>query len=1452
MTRPALRRLLPIVLLALVYYAAGRLGLLLAFAGSNASPVWPPSGIAFGALLIYGLRLWPGVFLGAVGANLAVFLSNDVLAPGPALLVSCLIGAGNTLEALAGAWLLRRVAGRDVSLLQIQNVYKFSLIAACVCAISALVGTAALLVAGIVPLAAGWTVLGTWWVGDLAGVLVIAPALLAWRKAQAADLKGMFDPERLLSLAGLGLLLMAIFGHQYGTDGGDRWLAYLLLPVVAWCAVRHGKRGTTLVCLAVATSAVAGTTAGLGPFATGTLNDALFAIQTFVALCSLLGMVLCADLHEMRGRHPDSPVRHRLTAHWATLFACLGMTVLVWQLVAGATEHRARERFESAAGAIEQRIVERMRTYEQGLLGARALFGASVSVERAEWRAFIDGMGVDRNYPGVQGIGYASLIPSSERAALEQSVRADGYPAFRIWPAESGARSLPVIYLEPFNQLNQRAFGYDLLAEPTRRAAVERAVVSGLPALTDRVTLLQDERGPPQAGFLMIVPVYRNGAPLASSAQRRAAFQGVISSPFRMSDLMAGILAPGSADVGLEIFDGVQALPAQRMYASALRSAQDLKDYPNPFQVQMPVRLQQHQWTIRVTSLAAFETSIDRQKSQIVLVAGAIISMLFFGVVRALAAREEYAAARAEQMRSALAESERKFETLVDSAIAFAIIATDLAGVIRVFSTGAVRMLGYAPEDMIGKQTLAMFHEPAELAAHAAALRQEHGLEADGVDVLLAAAREGRAEQREWTYVQRDGERVPVSLVVTAIHDGAGAVVGFLGVAHNIARQQDLQASLVRAKELAEAASRAKTEFVANMSHEIRTPMNAVLGISHLLGKTQLAPGQRHYLDMIRTAGQSLLGIINDVLDFSKIEAGRMELAPEPFELDSVLDNCASLMTVNAGEKELELVVAAAPGLPRRLVGDALRLQQVLANLLSNAIKFTERGEVSLFAEEEARNGDLVTIRFVVSDTGIGIDAAQQQKLFSPFTQADASMTRRFGGTGLGLTITKNLVDLMDGSIAIDSAGAGGSRFSVSLPFKVIGGAAAPHADALQGLRLLVVDDSATSRRGLAACAEACGWQATLFGSGTEALGHLGSFGRAAYPYDAMLVDAGMPGMDGIETVRAAQRFMGERALPFVLMTRSYARDGLEARIEGAVRGVTLVKPVTPDSLAAALHSVLAPAPVSSQGRAAGAEAALAALRILLVEDNELNQVVARGFLGAEGARVVVANNGEEALAILRRDSQFDLVLMDVQMPVLDGLATTRMLRSELKLDLPVIAMSAGVMASERAQCIEAGMNDFIAKPLDPALMLGLIKRHVGVTPRRAQTPPAAPVAAQMVADVFDIGALVALNERHPERRNELFKLIERALAAAAPQLAAAHLAWQRGDIDNAARSLHNLRGAIGTVGARRFMRLSLELEGALRESDPNADLAQLFAQAGVEVQSTVDAGEAWLASAKQ
>ncbi|HEX8406599.1 MAG TPA: CHASE domain-containing protein, partial [Duganella sp.] len=883
-------------MLALCYALVARASLLLAFADTNATPVWPPSGIAFAAVLLLGHRAWPAILAGALVANLAAFHANGLPMDGTLALASCAIAVGNTLEALAGAWMARRAADPAQPIGQLQNVYKFALIAMVMCLVSSGIGASTLVLCGLAPAATFNTVMLTWWVGDTAGVLLVTPAILAWWTGRAPAWRWRGALEVALSLTALLALIALIFFRPY--TAGDRlgWLPYLLVLCVAWASYRHGLRGASTVYLCAAGGAVLGTVNGVGPFAAGTLNDALIALASFVVLCSLIGMVLCADASERQ--RLGATVREHSAAQWATLLIGVGLTVLVWHLVAADTERRARERFDAEAGDIVQRITQRMNLYESGLRGAQALFKAEQEPTRTQWRDFAAGLGLSHNFPGVMGLGYGAYLHRDQREGLEARVRREGFDDFRIWSLDPGDAARPppasvvVLYLEPFNDRNRRAFGYDMLSEPIRNAALRNAARSAMPALTAKVALVQNARDAGQPGFLMYFPVYRKQAGLTGDAtpeQRMAALQGFAYSPIRADELMHDLLRAGDRDVRLEIFDGDETDAAARLYASAgARTERDRLHYPNPVVREMPLELLQHRWTLRFTSLPAFEQSIDRQKSHIVLLAGVVISLLFFGVVRALTARQVYATALARQMTAALRESER---------------------------------------------------------------------------------------------------------------------------------------SLIVARDLAEAASRAKTEFVANMSHEIRTPLNAVLGMTQLLNNTALSPVQQKYLGMIRSSGNSLLNILNDVLDFSKIEAGRMELSPAPFQLGAVLETLATIMTVNAAEKDLELAIGIDPDVPQSLLGDGHRLQQILVNLVGNAIKFTEKGTVAVLVElaESAEpagapagaSADAIHLRFTVSDSGIGIDADSLAQLFSPFSQADASMTRRFGGTGLGLAISRRLAALM-------------------------------------------------------------------------------------------------------------------------------------------------------------------------------------------------------------------------------------------------------------------------------------------------------------------------------------------------------------------------------------------------------------------------------------------------------
>lgn len=1439
--------LVGIAILAAAYYAAARLGLLLAFAESNATPFWPPSGIAFAALLLFGYRFWPGITIGAFFANVVVFAANQAASPGTLAIASLTIAIGNTLEAITGTVLFRHFIGEPERLMLPKNVYKFLMAAALMSAVSASLGTTTLILTGIVPLPAQWTVMGTWWLGDFAGAMVVTPALLAWSRSVAPRYPVHPLNESAVSLMVLVLLIVVVFGQEYVGGLTNRILAFLLIPAIGWAAYRHGPRGVSLVLLLLTGGAVWATTSGFGPFASGTLNDSMLMLEIYIALCSLTGLVLTADLHDRRRAVDVQVVARDIAAPWLTLFFSLALTILAWNFIAAGTEQRARDRFEYLAEDIEQRIVDRMQAYEQVLRSGKALFSSSEAVHRAEWYQFAEDLHIEKYYPGIQGYGFTKRVLPAEKDALVQEMRKEGIVDFRIWPDQPRDEYTAILYLSPLDERNARALGYDMFSEPVRHEAMERARDSGAPAVSGKVVLVQETQSGVQAGFLMYLPVYRNGAPTATVDQRRAALQGYVYAPFRMNDLMDGVLGTSLPEFTIDIFDGVAETEQGRMYTTAtaprLRS-----DYPNRFTTRKVISVNDRQWTVRVTSLPAFEAGIDRQKSLIVLVAGTIISLLFFSMVRTLATTRIEALALAKEMTAALRESEVRFESLVESASEFAIIATDLDGIIRIFSIGGERMLGYRAEELVGKQKPSLFHIDAEIKARTTQLAAETGEPVEEGDIFIASARRGHAETREWTYQRKDGSRLPVQLTISPIRGMHGEVKGFVGIARDVTEERRTKEELRAAIQQAQSASEAKSNFVANMSHELRTPMNAVLGMAYLMGNTALSPDQRKYLDMIQTSGQSLLHVLNDILDFSKIEAGRMELAPARFRLGDVLNALTMIMGVSAGEKDLEVALGVEPDVPEWFIGDALRIQQVLLNLAGNAIKFTRKGEVALLVDVAERYDGTIALRFRVRDTGVGMTEEQRKGLFSAFYQADSSTTRRFGGTGLGLVISARLVDMMGGRIVVQSEHGKGSEFTVTIPLHVADAATAnePAEAPLRDLRLLVVDDNATSRDCISKAIAALHWHADIVDSGAQALSRLHTAQASGQAYDAMLVDWQMPEMDGAATIQAVRAGWPGLNMRIIMMSSEFARSRL---MEGQPQWQTdavLAKPFTRSALADTVRQALSARALqeTAEHAAVAASQRIDGARLLLVEDNPMNQIVARKILEQAGATVEVVDDGLKAVSLLRDESsRFDLVLMDVQMPVMDGYAATRMIRENLELSLPVLAMTAGVMESERQRCITSGMDDFIAKPIDVDQMLAAIARHL---PAGTGTASAAPVSTAPALPAFDAEQITLLTTGDPAYADAIVDVLRKVISKGTTELKQARAAWREKRTDEAARMLHTMRGSIGSLGAKQFAEAALVLETAIHEGKEHA-VEPLFDKAIDALEAAIAAASDWI-----
>ncbi|HEX5842126.1 MAG TPA: response regulator, partial [Pseudomonas sp.] len=563
-----------------------------------------------------------------------------------------------------------------------------------------------------------------------------------------------------------------------------------------------------------------------------------------------------------------------------------------------------------------------------------------------------------------------------------------------------------------------------------------------------------------------------------------------------------------------------------------------------------------------------------------------------------------------------------------------------------------------------------------------------------------------------------DGRRVVFDTLRTSFADEQGRLLGLVGVSRDITLRKQAEAELAKAKELAEEVARLKSDFLANMSHEIRTPMNAIIGMSHLALKTDLNPRQRDYLGKIQQAGQHLLGIINDILDFSKIEAGKLSIEHIDFDLQQVLENLANLIGDKVAGKGLELVFNLDPSLPQQLVGDPLRLGQILINYANNAVKFTEQGEVEVIIRAEQRDDRQVLVFLGVRDTGIGLTAEQMGRLFESFQQADSSTTRKYGGTGLGLAICKSLAEAMGGSVGVDSEAGRGSLFWCRIPLGIARQQLArqlPEAD-LRGRRLLVVDDNDSARQVLQGMLEGMGFHVVAVDSGKAALQQVQQAAQRQEPIELLLIDWQMPGMDGIETARRV-RELNLQPAPHLLMVTAHCREEL---LQGAQRvGVAdvLLKPLNPSLLFDALLRSLAGAgPVADfAARAPGQEVPdFTGQRVLLVEDNELNREVACGLLEETGLEIDQAEHGGIALERLNAspDGHYALVLMDMQMPVLDGIATTEAIRREARFaTLPILAMTANAMPADRERCLAAGMNDHLGKPIEPDELWATLQR---------------------------------------------------------------------------------------------------------------------------------------------
>jgi PAS domain S-box-containing protein len=1137
---------------------------------------------------------------------------------------------------------------------------------------------------------------------------------------------------------------------------------------------------------------------------------------------------------------------------WAILMASITLTFVAYWFSATQLRARIDEQFQFRAKEITLAIEDRMMMYEQALRSGVGFVKSSDHVTREEWRIFVGSLQLRERLPGIQGIGLAVPVAADKLEEHIAAVRAEGFSDYRIKPEGVRDEYTAIVYIEPFDWRNQRAFGYDMWSNDVRQQAMRRARDTGDASTSGAIHLIQETDKDVQKGFLTYLPVYHSSEDPTTLAERHNLFKGWVYAAFRTDDLMRGILGLDDTGVALEIYDGNGVAADNLLFDSNAQVDAKVDKAPPVLSLSQPIRLQGRTWTLYFSLPADAPLNyLGSSQPLYVLLAGVIVDCLLFYVMLSLywiRRQEEKSAAQLLQQQEKIQQSFAQQVRLVEAQERETSVFFELApeaffvvnqqGIIVKANQHAHSLFLYAQNSLVGTAVEELI--PQSLREQHRVLRSQFSDEPNArimnADRFLEA-------------VKKDGKHFPVTInLVPMDYQGEPHVVAAV---HDISQQKEIENTLAQAKDEAENASRSKSEFVANMSHEIRTPLNAILGAAQLLEKNRSDGDYKKYVQMIRGSGEALLGVINDILDFSKIEAGAMELTPISFDLHEVLERVALMMSVSCGEKDIDLLICVEPSVKRKIIADPLRLQQVLINLVTNAVKFTSSGEVVLAVEiEPSTEVGHQRLRFSVRDTGIGMDLYQQARLFKAFFQADASISRRFGGTGLGLVISSRIVTLMGSHIQLVSEPGVGSEFVFELDLPISG-----DIDE-RGLLLdqrpktvLILDDHRQAGQSFKQIIEAWGWSVHCFTTWQD-LERANIENRFIDRLDFVLIDNHFEHLGAKHVLAKLRALELNPSCATLLITGNNHQAGMMMSIGQKEFDSMLVKPVISTSMLdafneASIHRVRVPLVLQQDG-VNQADTVIQGVKVLLVEDNVFNQTIAQDMLDDMGIYVETVNNGAEALEKIKRSPElFDLILMDIQMPVMDGVTATRRLRAEYRFTRPIIAMTAGVLKSEHEQYLAVGMDDLVPKPIDQNDLFRAISQ---VVPHKLSLPGTPTMEVPVVRKhAFNAERLDQLTRGKSKRIISVIDSLRGIFADSEMLLSQGFAAIASGDHAAALSIFHSFKGVVANYGAEDLAQRIQSLEGMLRDSPATIDLSTMKASMGQGFIEFRTEAEAWI-----